>query len=212
MRLAPDVVLLWQWDLDDPGISDPAVLSAEERSRADRFVVAHGGRRFAAGRAALRQTLAALRGVAAAALVFSTGPNGKPFLPGGPHFNLSHTGAVALFAVATFPVGVDVEAVRTVEPGVANSVFTPGELTYLAGLPSPERRAAFFRGWTRKEAVIKANGGSIAELQAIAVLPDARLAGWQVTDLTMMPGYAASVAAQRRGWTVTRQGQESGAI
>ena len=134
-----------------------------------------------------------------------TGPNGKPFVRGGPHFNLAHSGAVAFFAVADFPVGIDVEATRPVEPGLANSVFTPTELAYLATLSREERQAAFFRGWTRKEAVIKAKGGSIADLQAIAVLPDPHLAGWQVADLAVLPGYAAAIAAPCRGWEVRRR-------
>ncbi len=204
--MTPGVVSVWQWDLDDPTLADESVLSPAERARASRFIVAHGARRFAAGRAALRWALAGLCGTPAAELVLWTGPNGKPFLRGGPHFNLAHSGAVALFAVADFPIGIDVEAVRPVEPGLANSVFTPVELAYLATLSPDERQRAFFRGWTRKEAVIKGKGGSIADLQAIAVLPDAQLAGWQVTDLAVLPGYAAAVAAACRGWRISRQG------
>ena len=36
-------------------------------------------------------------------------PGGKPFLRGGPHFSLSHSGDVAMCAVAACPVGCDVE-------------------------------------------------------------------------------------------------------
>ena len=153
----------------------------------------------------MRHTLASLCGMGASELVIRTGPNGKPFLPGGPHFNLAHSGPIALFAVAAFPVGIDVEAVRTVEPDLAKSVFTSAELIYLDTLSAAERAAAFFRGWTRKEAVIKATGGSIADLQRIAVLPESTLAGWQVSDLTAAPGYAAAVAAPSEGWTIMRQ-------
>ena len=204
-------VNVWQWDLDDASLADGSVLSAAEQARASRFIVPHAGRRFTAGRAALRKTLASLCGVPAPDLTLWTGPNGKPFLRDGPHFNLAHSGPMALFAVADFPVGIDVEAVRPVEPGLANTVFTGTELAYLAGLAEAERQAAFFRGWTRKEAVIKAKGGSIADLQSIAVLPGVHLAGWQVTDLAVPAGYAASVAAPCRGWGVTRRGLETAA-
>ena len=207
----PSEVLLWQWDLDDPSLADAAVLSADEVARASRFVVPQAARRFTAGRAALRQTLATLCGRTAAGLVVQTAGKGKPFIQDGPHFNLAHSGPVALFAVAAFPIGVDVEAVRAVEPGLAGLVFTPAELAYQRELPDADRVTAFFRGWTRKEAVIKAQGGSIADLQTIGVLPDCTLPGWQVTDLTAATGYAAAVAANAQGWTVTRQGLGSGA-
>ena len=98
---------------------------------------------------------------------------------------------------------------RALEPGIAGSVFTPAELDYLATVSGDDAMAAFFRGWTRKEAVIKATGGSIADLQSVAVLPEARLAGWQVTDLAVAPGYAAAVAAPCQGWTVKRHAAES---
>ena len=203
-------VTVWEWNLDDPALADDAVLSPAERLRASRFVVPHAAQRFTAGRAALRQTLAPLCGIGASELVLWTGPNGKPFLRGGPHFNLAHSGPVAFLAVAPFPVGIDVEALRPVEPGLANAVFTPVELAYLATLSHAEAEDAFFRGWTRKEAVIKAQGGSIADLQAIAVLPVTQLAGWQVTDLAVLPGYAAAIAAPCRGWQVRRQAPGTG--
>ena len=203
--MSQDAVTVWQWDLDQEGPGDRAVLSPEERARADRFIVPHAARRFTTGRAALRRTLGALCGVPAASLGLATGPNGKPYLPGGPEFNLSHSGPVALFVVAKFPVGIDVEAYRPLEHGLAPLVFTTAERAYLASLSKPERETAVVRGWTRKEAVIKAQGGSIADLQAITVLPDPILPGWQVVDLPFPPGHAASVAAARQGWRVILQ-------
>ena len=194
-------VRLWWWDLDRPeagSLSDQALLSAEEQRRAARYIVPHAARRFTASRAALRRTLATLRGCDPAALPLETGVNGKPFLPHGPEFNLSHSGPVALFAVADFPVGVDVEAMRSVDDGLAGLVFTDAEQAYYRGLPAEQREAAFFRGWTRKEALIKAVGGSIAALQSITVLPDHCGAGdCRVQDLIAPPGYTAAVAGGR---------------
>lgn len=201
------VVRVWQWDLDAAAeAADRAVLSDLERARADRYLVAHAGPRFAAGRAGMRRVLGAIRGEDPQRLHIQAGDNGKPFVTGGPEFNLSHSGPVALFAVAPFPVGIDVEAVRAVEDGLARMVFTPAEQAVLAGMPA----TAFFDGWTRKEAVIKAAGGSIADLQATTVLPDAP-AGWLVQSLAAPPGYLAAVAAQRTGWTVSREPSEIGA-
>jgi len=67
-RPAPGTVELWLWRLD-AGAAEAAalaaVLDAEERARAARFVFPLHGRRFVAGRARLRLTLAGYLGVAA---------------------------------------------------------------------------------------------------------------------------------------------------
>ena len=204
----PDVVRLWRWDLDAPGAggeADRAVLSDRERARADRFVVAQGARRFTAGRAWMRRVLAEVVGVAPVALAIEEGDRGKPFLSGGPEFNLSHSGALAVFALAAFPVGVDVERCRPVEPGVADLVFTAAERAAWAG--SGWAEAVFYRGWTRKEAVLKARGGSLAQMSGIEVSLDhpGVLRGepaWQIVDVAAAEGYAAAVAAACRGWRV----------
>ncbi len=202
------MVRLWRWDLDTPGAggeADRAILSDSERARADRFVVAHGTRRFTAGRARMRRVLAEVLGMVPGALAIQEGDRGKPFLPGGPEFNLSHTGAVALFAVAAFPVGVDVERCRPLEPGVADLVFTAAERA--AWAESGWAEAVFYRGWTRKEAVLKARGGSLAQMSSIEVSLDhpGVLRGepaWQIVDVLVAEGYAAAVAAACRGWRV----------
>ena len=204
--LASDVVQLWQWDLDAAGAggdADRAVLSDEERARADRFVVASATRRFTAGRARLRNTLASVVGGAPAALPVMAGPNGKPYLPGGPEFNLSHSGPVALFGVAPFPLGVDVEHQRPIEPGVADLVFTASELAEWRA--AGQAAGVFYRGWTRKEAVLKALGRTLAEMKSVTVAlgHPGVLRGepaWQIADVALVNGYAAAVAAPCRGW------------
>ncbi len=206
----PDVVQLWQWDLDAgsdaPGggvDADRALLSAAERARADRFLVAHGGRRFTAGRAAMRRVLAGVVGLPPAQLALFEGDKGKPYLPAGPEFNLSHSGPVAVFALAAFPVGVDVELCRPVERGVADLVFTAAEQAEWAA--SGWAEAAFYRGWTRKEAVLKARGDSLGQMKSFAVSlgHPGVLRGepaWQIVDVAVGHGYAAAVAAPCRGW------------
>ena len=205
---APDVVQLWQWDLDAGSDAagddaDRAILSAAERARADRFLVAHGSRRFTAGRAALRRVLAGVVGVSPAELTLCEGDKGKPFLPGGPEFNLSHSGSLALFAMAAFPVGVDVEQCRPVERGVADLVFTAAERSEWAA--SGWVAAVFYRGWTRKEAVLRARGDRLAQMKSFAVSlghPGVLHGqpGWQIADVPVAEGYAAAVAAPCRGW------------
>jgi 4'-phosphopantetheinyl transferase len=109
--------------------------------------------------------------------------NGKPCVPGARvKFNLSHSGELALCAVASDrEVGVDVKRVRAV-PEMRRIVerFFPGEE---AGDP-----AAFFRLWTRREAFVKATG------RGLAGLSDAPGESWWIESLNPAPGYAGAVA------------------
>ena len=153
--------------------------------------------------AAMRRVLAGVVGLPPADLALLEGDKGKPFLPGGPEFNLSHTGPLALLALAAFPVGVDVELCRPVERGVADLVFTAAERAEWAA--SGWADAAFYRGWTRKEAVLKARGDSLGQMKSFAVSLGHRgvLRGepaWQIVDVPVGDGYAAAVAAPCRGW------------
>lgn len=81
------------------------------------------------------------------------GPCGKPHIPGGPEFNLSHGGTLAVLAVSDRAVGVDCEdARRGASKALLRRVLTPEEWEDSpAAIP-------FSRLWTRKEAVMKACG------------------------------------------------------
>ena len=51
-------------------------------------------------------------------------------------------------------VGLDLEYIDGLEDWLhlCARIFSPRELVELHALPLPEQRAAFFKGWTRKEA------------------------------------------------------------
>ena len=135
-----------------------AELSAAERERAGRFAFAPDRRRFVWSRLALR----ALLGPVELALE----PRGKPYVAGGPGFSLAHAGAWALVAIADGPVGCDLEPPRDLPdlPGMARLVMAPAELEAWQQLAGDARVRAFYRAWTRKEALLKARGdGFLAE-------------------------------------------------
>ncbi|MGH8282615.1 MAG: 4'-phosphopantetheinyl transferase family protein [Gammaproteobacteria bacterium] len=84
--------------------------------------------------------------------------------------NLSHSHGLLALAVATMPVGVDVERVRPRSLTVhAERVFMAEETAYLARTQDDiGRLRLFYRYWTLKEAVCKAAGISIWEGLAAA--------------------------------------------
>ncbi len=190
-------------------------LTEEERARARSFA-AERRRHFVSTRGASRQILGAYLGRSPADLTWCAGPNGKPYLaltPGSPdlHFNVSHSGDLALLAVTSrHPVGVDVEQVRTGPnvPAAARRFFPPAEVDDLYAALPQQRGELYGRLWTRKEACVKAAGGRLGQGLAMPVgadpgtvaVHDTRAAGlggpWTVADLSMPAGYVASVAVE----------------
>ena len=112
------------------------------------------------------------------------------------HFNLSHSGNLALCAVRLdAPVGVDVEYL---DPSIdicqlLEECCTPQEASSLGALPSQARFLSFFRLWTRKEAYLKATGQGLS-VPLCDVDLDAHGSRWHVQDLDPAPGYAAAIA------------------
>jgi 4'-phosphopantetheinyl transferase len=76
------------------------------------------------------------------------------------HFNISHTDGLVAWAIASDPIGVDVDAAdRSVEFDIiTDQVFSPEEIQVFKSAPLEQQRSLFFRFWTLKEAFIKATG------------------------------------------------------
>jgi len=188
----PDVDV-WVIHLDVPdGWLPPTPVEAE---RAARLVTLPLRQRYLRSHAALR---AILGDYTAAYLDFAVAEHGKPYLPAVPKlkFNLSHSHDRALVAVAhEVEIGVDVERLRPFADcqAIAERFFPPSEAAAFTAVPLCEREAEFFRRWTRIEAMLKARGiglyGAGSELEG----------EWTVLPVEVGPGYAASVAAERRG-------------
>jgi len=145
-----------------------SILSSAERERASRFYFQHISDRFILARAALRALLGRYLSVSPEHLEFEYGPQGKPLvtLPKtGLEFNLSHSGAFAAYAFTMArEVGIDIEQIRPMRDceAIARRFFGESECADLFSLPEPERTAAFYRCWVRKEAYIKALGGGLS--------------------------------------------------
>ena len=150
-----------------------ASLSADERARAGRFVRELHRARFIGCRHAMRCILASYRGCQPGDLeIVSDAANGKPSLAAGDglEFNLAHCDDRALLAVASQPVGVDLELTeRRIDPQtVAARFFSPRERDMVEGASDQAgARRAFLRIWAAKEATLKLIGiGLRADLAA----------------------------------------------
>lgn len=196
------------------------LLSEDEQQRADRFHRSADGRRFVVARGLLRLLLGRYLGLEPASVSLTYGGQGKPELsprhvPSDLRFNVAHSGDVALYALARGRrVGVDLERVRPVRDleEVARIAFSARERRELRGHPAAERTEAFLRGWSRKEAVVKALGeglrrpldrievglGTSGEPLLRALDGDRCTAlQWSLRDVTMETGYVAAVAVER---------------
>jgi 4'-phosphopantetheinyl transferase len=167
-------------DLSTAELEDLAqLLDPTERARADRFHFLRDKGRFIAGRGRLRALLGRYTGSAPDRLEFDAGPFGKPALrPGAGRpslpFNLSHSEGIGVLAIGALDdLGVDVERVRPLAEtlAIAEQVFAAEEQRALRAIPEVERSVAFFRYWTRKEAVLKSLGRGLSHSPASIRLP-----------------------------------------
>jgi 4'-phosphopantetheinyl transferase len=210
-----DEVHVWSVALDAQPASVGAVLSEDELLRAARFKVEDGRRNFVAARGALRTLLGRYLAEDPTALRFAAGPQGKPRLdpPQELQFNVSHSGAAGLIAIAETDVGVDVEKVgpRQDLDGLARRIFTEREREAIDG-----DMASFYRHWVAKEAFVKATGRGIASVRSFEVLLDApggarlvhvggdveEASRWTLAPIEAPPGYAAAIVARGKAVVV----------
>lgn len=92
------------------------------------------------------------------------GPHGKPALPGGPFFNLSHSGDRVLLVVSDAPCGCDMERHRSNcdFDALARRWFHPDAYADFLRLgATPE---IFYRFWTLGESYVKGVGDGLAAL------------------------------------------------
>ena len=211
-------VHLWHIDLDAASKNLAALgstLSPEECERAKRFRSPDLSRRWTVARGALRCILASYCQSPPKSLVLQAEPKGKPKLvwpATNVCFNLSHSGGLALLAITVDQrIGVDLEIVNpSIEVAdLSRRFFAPAEARQILVLPAEELAVAFFRCWTRKEALLKAIGlGLSAPLDGFEVTvgaDPARLVSadfvepgeWSLVDVSW-PGTAAALAIEGR--------------
>ncbi len=212
--IAPDEVHLWAWALEPTAADLSAhieILDQQERERMQRFYFAPDRARYAVAHGNLRTILGGYLCQPAASLRFHNNEFGKPELDhrdatSSFHFNLSHSRSVAVLAVANGrPVGADVEDVRPIEPEVADTHFSARERSQLSKLQGDAWLTGFYRCWTRKEAILKAEGVGLSlalDSFDVSLLPAAELLEtrrpfsypWTLHDLSPSEGTIGAVA------------------
>lgn len=231
LELPEDEVQLWRVDLEAIRGDESRwqkLLSPDELTRASRYHFPRDRRRFVAGRALLRIILAGYLAMEPDRLGFVYSNKEKPSLSpthanSDVTFNVSHSGGIALLAFTRArEVGVDVEQVRSdfELEAIARRFFSAHEQGQLAAVPAEEKPAAFFRGWTRKEAYIKATGDGLSlpltqfdvSLKAgeqnalLATRPDgSEVNRWLLRDVAGGPGYMAALCVRGQNWKLTQE-------
>jgi 4'-phosphopantetheinyl transferase len=235
-ELSPGEIRVWLVALDDgltagqidtaEPASELAFLDDLEKARSARFVRAIHRRRFARGRAALRQILGNLLHESPAALLFRAIGQGKPELDfermgldqrdprRDLRFNVSHSSDLALIGVCRgAEIGVDLEWIKPkIEADrIVASFFSPAEQAEFALIADDLKSLAFFRGWTRKEAVLKEIGVGLGGLSAryetgfgtcelgpcfIPATPPPGAPDWQLWEAAPRSGFVATVAVR----------------
>jgi 4'-phosphopantetheinyl transferase len=195
-----EVVRACLFDFSDLG-RFRAVLSEDERSRALGYRVEEPAGVFVLARGLLRLELARRLGAEPRALRFDVRPSGKPEVRRDREdqpdwrFSVSHTGPHAAIAFARgADVGLDIERLdRDVKPlDIAKRYFTGAEFEALRATPEAARSRAFFAGWTRKEAIVKARGLTMAEsLDTLSVDLDPAATQPAYEDDPQTPGRAS---------------------
>jgi 4'-phosphopantetheinyl transferase len=208
--LAADSVHVWRADLT--GVSDDLgdLLSPEENERAGRILNQSGRVLWVRAHGVLRALLGRYLDVDPRALCFATGERGKPSLVDaraalsaqdnadpsslGPlSFNLTHSGALALYGFTrSGSIGIDVEVERRAVDrlAIAARLFGASEVGHLETLDPVAREREFLRLWTRHEAELKWRGTGVGSGTIGAHWPK----GW-IAELDVGCGRSAAVAA-----------------
>ncbi|MEG2812300.1 MAG: 4'-phosphopantetheinyl transferase superfamily protein, partial [Clostridium sp.] len=96
---------------------------------------------------------------------------GKPdFTKESLHYNLSHSGDYVLCGLSKYPIGVDIEKVRSINLKIIDRFYSIDEGEYLKGFLGEDKLREFFRIWSCKESYIKYTGeGLAAPLKSFSV-------------------------------------------
>jgi 4'-phosphopantetheinyl transferase len=193
------------------------LLSKEELARAGRFKNSIDRQRYLVRQGILRELLGGYLGCDPDRVEIQCGANGKPFPadrmnPGHLQFSDSHSENMAAFAFGLQNrLGIDIEKIRELPEmlEIVEAQFIQRENQAMLNCEEDLRLDLFYRFWTRKEAVLKAQGeGLLRPLNCVdvssggeghpfrvKVLGDRAVEEFLVEDVQAPVGFAAAIAA-----------------
>jgi 4'-phosphopantetheinyl transferase len=125
-------------------------------------------------------------------------PYGKPYLDEGKvRFNISHSGngVVCVLSTDTDSIGIDMEQVKDIDINDFQNLWSDNEWREICG----GGLDVFYQYWTRKEAIIKAEGmGLSIPLKEIEVTPERgsyKDKTYFLKEIAMKPGFVIHVAS-----------------
>ncbi len=165
------------------------LLSPAEAERARRFRKVSDRERYLVQQGILRGLLCQYMDCEPREVDIRSNSNGKPYLAGPKNaaaiqFSVSHSDDFAVYAFSLIDsIGVDIEKIREF-PGMMEIVdqhFTQREKHEILSCPEDQRLILFYRFWTRKEAVLKAQGdGLLRALDSVDVAAGEGPGPWKV--------------------------------
>lgn len=194
-----------------------SLLSADEKTRAEKFYFERDRHRYIFGRGILRTLLAGYLKINPSKIEFMYGAHGKPALKKAYHdkilqFNLAHSNDWGLYIFGwDRQLGIDLEHVRPLQDAddFAKRFFSRQESAWINSLPMDQKWGAFYKLWTCKEAFLKANGSGLtiplneaeifiqddnsAKLVSIGGVSD-KAAKWQLEIFNPIDDYQAAIA------------------
>ena len=96
---------------------------------------------------------------------WSYNEHGKPYIPDGPYFSISHCKEGIAVAIDDEPVGIDIESIRRADEDLIIRTMCAREQEEIRSAQDPTR--AFTRLWTQKEALVKAQGIGIVSFEQL---------------------------------------------
>lgn len=179
-------------------------LSNEEIERANRFYFGKDRIQYIVRRSILRQIISKYLEIDAKNLIFEYNHFGKPFLVTDSlkhdlKFNMTHSKNMALYCISLQKeVGIDIEYLyREVEfQPIIDRFFSQNEKEFIENIAIDKHKEAFFKIWTRKEAILKAMGKGISHPLDMIDVPYERNNFTVSVNSTGKQGYETSFYVQ----------------
>lgn len=95
--------------------------------------------------------------------------HGAPLPVGGHHWSITHTSAYVAGAASVWPLGIDIERLRTPSTDVIAAAASEGEISMVRERFDVCEVEAFTRIWSAKEALLKLTGEGLAGLSKCTI-------------------------------------------